>query len=318
MFAPEGPKFIRHNGYFYLVAAVGGTAGPATSHMVVVSRSRSVLGPWEQCPHNPIVHTASEREPWWSRGHATIVEGHDDKWWLVYHGYENGYRTLGRQVLLEPMRWDQDGWPRALGGDLSKPIPKPRGEPAALPPPTLSDDFSTTKFGTQWRFHKPGADELQRAHLDARALMVKAKGTGPSDCSPMTFSAADRAYEIRIALDELKDAQGGLLLFYSERIYFGVGFDGKNLTTYAYGERHDWLRIDLVGAGIVLRITNDHHNVKMHYSTNGENWTKHPWQFEVSGATQNILGGFLSLRPALFCCGTGSARFKDFRYRGLE
>src|SRR5688572_7660803 len=27
MYAPEGPKFTRHNGYFYLTAAVGGTAG---------------------------------------------------------------------------------------------------------------------------------------------------------------------------------------------------------------------------------------------------------------------------------------------------
>ena len=67
MYAPEGPKLLRRDGWFYLVAAVGGTAGPPTSHMVVVSRSRSVNGPWEQCPHNPIVHTKSAAEPWWSR-----------------------------------------------------------------------------------------------------------------------------------------------------------------------------------------------------------------------------------------------------------
>lgn len=317
MFAPEGPKFIRRDGYFYLVAAVGGTAGPATSHMVVVSRSRSAFGPWEQCPHNPIVHTKSESEPWWSRGHATIVEGQGGSWWLVYHGYENGFRTLGRQVLLEPMEWDSAGWPRALGGDLSKPLKKPRSAASPRAPFTLSDDFSTNKFGVQWRFHKPGTNELQRAKLENGSLVVKAKGQSPVDCSPMTLSAQDRAYEVRVALFDAKAAEGGLLLFYSERVHYGIGFDGKRLITYGYGERHDWLRIDLEASSVVLKITNSHHIVTMHYSTDGEHWTKHPWQFEVSGAHQNVLGGFLSLRPALFCCGSGSVRFSDFRYRGL-
>lgn len=50
-------------------------SGPATSHMVIVARSASVLGPWENCRHNPIVRTRSDREAWWSRGHATMVEG---------------------------------------------------------------------------------------------------------------------------------------------------------------------------------------------------------------------------------------------------
>jgi xylan 1,4-beta-xylosidase len=118
-FALEGPKILRKDGWFYMFSAQGGTAGPPTSHMVVVARSRSIRGPWENCPANPIVHTRSAKEPWWSRGHGTPVEGPDGDWWMLYHGYENGFRTLGRQGLLEPMRWTQDGWPQATGGDLS-------------------------------------------------------------------------------------------------------------------------------------------------------------------------------------------------------
>jgi xylan 1,4-beta-xylosidase len=114
-FAPEGPKLLHRNGWFYLVTAVGGTAGPATGHMVIAARSRSVHGPWEHCPHNPLVRTMSAKEPWWSRGHATLVEGPGGDWWMVYHGYENGFRTLGRQTLLEPIEWTTDGWFRAKG-----------------------------------------------------------------------------------------------------------------------------------------------------------------------------------------------------------
>jgi xylan 1,4-beta-xylosidase len=245
------------------------------------------------------------------------LEGRDGDWWLVYHGYEKGYRTLGRQVLLEPAKWDRDGWPHALGGDLSKPMSKPRGSSSALPALMLSDDFSASKLGTQWRFHKPGHEELQRVRFEKGALVGQGKGTSPADCSPMTFSAGDRAYEIRVSLDEIDSAQGGMLLFYSERVYFGIGFDGKRLATYAYGERHDWLRIEVAASRMLLRITNDHQIVTMHYSTEGDRWIKHPWQFEVSGVHQNVLGGFLSLRPALFTCGSGSVHFRDFRYHAL-
>ena len=61
------------------------------------------------------MRTNSASEKWWSRGHATPVEGPDGSWWLVYHGYENGYWTLGRQPLLDPMRWTDDGWFTADG-----------------------------------------------------------------------------------------------------------------------------------------------------------------------------------------------------------
>lgn len=127
-FSPEGPKLFRRNGWFYLVNAVGGTSGPPTGHMIVVARSRSIHGPWENCPHNPIQRTLSRSEMWWSRGHATCVEGAGGQWIIVYHGFENGYLTLGRQTLLEPIEWTADGWFQAKGGDLSRPLPKPAGQ----------------------------------------------------------------------------------------------------------------------------------------------------------------------------------------------
>lgn len=316
MYAPEGPKFFWKDGYLYLVAAVGGTAGPPTSHMVVVSRSRSVFGPWEQCPHNPIVRTRSDREPWWSRGHATFVEDAARQWWLVYHGYENGYRTLGRQVLLEPVSWDRNGWPRASGGDLLRPMAKPKSANSS-PEHLRSDDFSTDRFGTLWRFHKPGSDELVRIERTNRALVIAAKGSSPADCSPLTMIPGDRAYQVEITLEPKAGAEGGMLLFYNERAFVGCGFDGRKIATYIYGERHDWLLIDLTASQVSFRITNDHQIVTMYYRADDGPWSRHPWQLEVSGMHQNVFGSFLSLRPSLFACRTGTVRFRDFRYRGL-
>ncbi|MEE7548007.1 family 43 glycosylhydrolase, partial [Xanthomonas sp. Kuri4-1] len=139
-YAQEGPKITRHGGWFYMTTAVGGTAGPPTGHMVISARSRSIHGPWQNAPHNPIVRTRSAAEPWWSRGHATLVDGPDGRWWMLYHGYEHGFWTLGRQALLEPIEWTDDGWFVARGGDLGTPLPKPGGQ-ALAHGMALSDRF---------------------------------------------------------------------------------------------------------------------------------------------------------------------------------
>ena len=37
-----------------MTTAVGGTAGPPTGHMVISARSKSIHGPWQNSPYNPI------------------------------------------------------------------------------------------------------------------------------------------------------------------------------------------------------------------------------------------------------------------------
>ena len=109
-FCLESPKLLKQNGYYYLTSAQGGTAGPPTSHMVVSARSTSVHGPWEHSPYNPIIRTHDAKDKWLSRGHGTIFKGPEDKWYCMYHGYQNGFYSLGRQTLLEPIEWTEDGW----------------------------------------------------------------------------------------------------------------------------------------------------------------------------------------------------------------
>ncbi|WP_328595421.1 family 43 glycosylhydrolase [Rugamonas rivuli] len=317
MFAPEGPKVFRRGPWFYMVLAVGGTSGPATSHMVIAARSRSIHGPWENCPHNPIVHTASADEPWWSRGHASVVEGPGGDWWMVYHGYENGFRTLGRQALLEPIEWTADGWFRAKGGKLAKALPKPRGGTAGPSGLALSDDFSSTRFGVQWSFFAPEPDEMRRVRYEDNSLVIRGKGNSLGDSSPLTCITGDRDYEASVVLEMSDDAQGGLTLFYSQRGYCGVGFSRKKMFTYQYGEEQSWMREDINAERVHIRVTNRSQVVTFHYSLDGERWIKHSWQVDVSGFHHNTFGGFLSLKPGIFSTGKGEVRARNFRYRAL-
>jgi len=318
MFAPEGPKIFRRGEWFYLVTAVGGTSGPPTSHMVTVARSRSIHGPWENCPANPIVRTRSADEPWWSRGHATVFEGPGGDWWMIYHGYENGFRTLGRQALLEPVEWTSDGWFRARGGTLSQAMRKPKGGRPSPAGQALSDDFSTNKFGVQWSFFAPGPDEMQRARYDGKGLVIKGKGSSPADCSPLTCIVGDRDYETSVVLDISEGAQGGLLLYYSQRAFCGIGFSPEQMFTYQCSEEQSWMREKISAGTIHIRLTNRANVLTFHYSRDGVKWTRHPWQMEVSGFHHNVFGGFMSLKVGIYSAGSGEVRAREFSYRGLK
>jgi xylan 1,4-beta-xylosidase len=106
-FCLEGPKITKRGEYFYLTVAEGGTAGPATGHMIISARSKTPFGPWENSPYNPILRTTSNSVKWWSTGHRTIFEDTNGSWWIVFHGHENGYYNMGRQTLLLPIEWSE-------------------------------------------------------------------------------------------------------------------------------------------------------------------------------------------------------------------
>lgn len=317
-FAQEGPKILRHGDYYYMVLAEGGTAGPATSHMVIMARSKSIDGPWENSPYNPVVHTNTAAEKWWSKGHATLIEGPDGKqWYLVYHAYENGYYNLGRQTLLEPVEWTADGWVKASGYDVAKPIPISAGGSAVSHGLAFSDDFRANKIGVQWSFFHPAGPLAECSRYENGTLVLKAAGTSPKDGARLTFVTGDQAYEMSVEVDADDGASAGLLVFYSERLFAGLGFSKENMLEFSKGDTSSFPKQAPIGRHFFLRLRNDHHIVTVWHSSDGEHWTKHWMQFEVSGYHHNVAGGFLSLRPMLMAAGAGEVRFKNFKYHAL-
>ncbi|MGR0219994.1 family 43 glycosylhydrolase [Agromyces sp. ZXT2-6] len=321
-YALEGPKLFRRGPWFYLVSAVGGTAGPPTGHMVIVARSRSVHGPWENHPRNPIARTEDASEAWWSRGHATLVPGPaartaDDEWWMISHGYENGYRTLGRQILLEPIRWGEDGWPEAVVRDLGKPIDAPVGAVAQTPAADIDDDFSQLELGKRWTFHAPGRGEAERIRVDD-GLALRGKGTSPADTSPLAMLTGDHSYEIEVDVTVEPGVEAGMLLFFNNRLFCGMGIDGERMLSYSGGVRTHWREPAPTRERMTLRIRNDEHIVTAWYRVPGGEWIRHGIRYETSGYHVNTVGDLLSLRPALYATGTGEARFRDFHHRSLR
>jgi beta-xylosidase len=272
------------------------------------------------------VRTTDAREKWWSRGHATVFEGPDRQWWSVYHGYENGYWTLGRQCLLDRVEWTDDGWFRFLGKDLSTPAAKPRlannaARRPAKPPEhhiPLSDDFSRDKFGIQWAFYAPGANEKARVSYENGALVVSGKGDGPANCSPITCIVGDQAYRCEVEIEVEGDATGGVLFFYNRRMYCGLGFNEKQLVRHRTAIDAARRKPDsLAGRRAFIRFENNRHIVTFHTSPDGKTWTKFDTQMEISGYHHNVAYDFLSVRPGLYAAGNGKVLFRNFRFQTI-
>ncbi len=111
----EGPHLYKMNGYYYVMAAEGGTCD---KHSEVIFRSKSPWGPYEAATYNPILtqrDLPSERSnKITSTGHADLIQTPQGDWWAVFLGvrpYEGEYTfNTGRETFLLPVEWE-NGFP---------------------------------------------------------------------------------------------------------------------------------------------------------------------------------------------------------------
>lgn len=108
---PEGPHLYKMNGYYYLLIAEGGTE---LGHMSTIARAKEVFGPYESCPHNPILTNRGTELPIKAIGHADLFTDANGNWWAVCLGnrpLSYPFRhNMGRETMLVPVEWEND-WP---------------------------------------------------------------------------------------------------------------------------------------------------------------------------------------------------------------
>ena len=311
-FCLESPKLTLRDGWYYLTSAQGGTAGPATSHMVVSARSREPLGPWENSPYNPVIRTWDRDEQWWSKGHGTLVQGPDAQWYCVLHGYMNGYRSLGRCTLIEPIEWTPDGWFKVSGQ-----WPAGWGQAANSDFPR-SDAFDGPQLGLQWQFFR--WYDPARFSLQDGALNLKGQGTDAGSSFPLCVMAMHKAYEVEAELEMEGEGAAGLVLFFSPDVYLGLSVDKAGEVRRAQKSCERFASKDPVTRSerrVAFRITNHKQDVLVYFRNGAGAWQVVNPALEISGAEHNVLGGWHSVRVALFACGAGQARFHSFTYRPL-
>nr|WP_319397570.1 family 43 glycosylhydrolase [uncultured Carboxylicivirga sp.] len=314
-FCMEGPKLCKRGEYYYLTVAEGGTAGPATGHMVISARSKSPLGPWENSPYNPIVRAKSNKDRWWSLGHATPFEDAYGDWWMILHGYEKDYYNMGRQTMLAPLEWTEDGWFKLPDGyTVETPTKKPKGKKTGEDF-TLSDDFSGKTLNPSWRFFKE--DNPDRFEIKDNSIIIKGKSDNVAACSPMLCVPEDHSYTTDVEMEIKGDAVGGMVLFYNERAFSGILADKENVLANLRGWQFA-TEPNVLDRHVYLRLKNIENTVDMYYSLDGKEWKKIENSFEASAYHHNVLSGFMSLRIGLCSMGDGEVVFKNFKYTPIK
>lgn len=130
----EGPHMYHKDGFYYLLAADGGTF---EDHKVVISRSRDIWGPFEVYEKNPVLTAAGTEEYVQNVGHADLFQDAFGAWWAVALGVRNesgGRKPIGRETFLVPVDWPAGEWPvfgrakmqfERFALPEKEPIPKP-------------------------------------------------------------------------------------------------------------------------------------------------------------------------------------------------
>lgn len=196
----EGPKFYRAGGWYWIFAPAGGVA----TGWQAVFRSRDVYGPYEE--RNVLEQGSTPVNGPHQGAWVTATDGRD--WFL--HFQDRG--PFGRVVHLQPMAWDDDGWPlmgQAVRGGASEPVleyPSPHGTVQKYRTVARSDDFAGGVPGPTWVWQAnpatdaliPGGDGLRiRSSEDSGNLRTLARVLG----QPLPGMASRSSVRVRLEGD---------------------------------------------------------------------------------------------------------------------
>jgi xylan 1,4-beta-xylosidase len=220
----EGPHLYRIDGWWYLLLAEGGTERGHTSS---IARARSLEGPFEPAPNNPILTHRSTTHPVQSAGHADLVQLADGSWAAVHLGVRPRGRTPsfhvnGRETFLVGVDW-VDGWPVI---DETRFL-------VNTPDHSFTDRFEAGTLDQRWlgvgqfpsTFTRPG---------QAGGLVIDADSGGPG--RPMLTT---RLPDVEWSAEAEFDATGGsgrFVVRIDDKHSYGLTFDGESVeATLAIG-----------------------------------------------------------------------------------
>jgi beta-xylosidase len=215
----EGPYVLRRGEYYYLFYSGAACCGRNCNYALGVARAKSITGPWEKAPTNPIL---AGNDTWRCPGHGSIVNDPEGRYWLLYHSYaQKGFVATGREMMLDEVVFGADGWPTINGGNgPSTRAVGPKAAKLQTDVTLVRDDFSRDgDLGAGWQWligRKPDA------RIKGGLLTLKASDAVRSITVPSFVSET--------ALDPKQLSSGasaGLLIYGDRANHLALLTDGK-------------------------------------------------------------------------------------------
>ncbi len=324
---PEGPHIYKKDGYYYLLLAEGGTEH---GHHVNILRSRSLFGPYESNPANPILshfNMKMQNSPIQGLGHADLVQATDSTWWMICLGYRtSGYlqHVMGRETMLAPVTWEKGGWPVVNGDGTLQTDMKCRTLPLVpMAKDPIKEEFDYIKRNVpKDSYHSLGLPmgwmslcnpDYTKYSLSERKgwLRLRPSTTDLSTTANPTF-VARRQTELNFSATALLDLshltegmQAGITAYAAPLNHYDVVAEKRNGTIYIKSNvrlgqtSHSEKDFPLNGTRAYLRITSDKDYYYLQASSDGTNFIELA-KMEYRFLSTETIGGFTGVMLGLF------------------
>lgn len=312
----EAPHIYKKDGYYYLMIAEGGTE---YGHKAVIARSRDVWGPYEACPHNPILtqsRAGGLSQPIQGTGHADMVQAHDGSWWAVHLGFRpqsHTHHLLGRETFLAPVIWNEDGWPiMGKGGVVYPQMDVPTLPQQPTTPHSGKDDFDKTELSHEWvTLCRPHPDNISTTERKGWLRLKPNNKTIDDTDSPVmllkrmqhiNFEALS-SFDVSHLSD---DMDAGLSLYMSTAYHYDLKVQRRNGHTelvliYRLGHLHHIEASVIIDtkAPLKLRIIGNKNTFSFYYANGGNDYKK-LGEMDTRFLSSETAGGFTGVMFGLF------------------
>lgn len=156
--------------------------GTEYGHKITIARSKTIDGPYESNPANPIlthINKNAQDNPIQGTGHADLVQASDGSWWMVclaFRPQSGTHHLLGRETFLTPVRWDKNAWPVVNGdGTISLQMDVPTLPQHPFTEKAIRTEFKNGKLGPEWvyiRNYQPENYTFASGNLRLKATSV--------------------------------------------------------------------------------------------------------------------------------------------------
>ncbi|WFE99884.1 glycoside hydrolase family 43 protein [Micromonospora sp. WMMD964] len=171
----EGPHIYRHDGWYWLITAEGGTSW---EHQVTVARSRELFGPYEVDPDGPLLTSVGRPDLRLQKaGHGSLVRTQTDEWYLAHlvgRPYSPlGSCVLGRETAIQRVEWPSGEWPKIAGGVPADEVVAPDLPAHPWPAEPETDHFDAPELGLCWStLRRPATTDWVDLHARPSYLRI--------------------------------------------------------------------------------------------------------------------------------------------------
>jgi xylan 1,4-beta-xylosidase len=354
----EGPHIFKKDGYYYLIAAEGGTGD---QHSEVVFRSKNCEGPYVSFEHNPILtqrHLDPKRKfAITCTGHTDLVQTEQGDWWAVFLGcrpyppVEEGYYNTGRETFLAPVKWE-NGWPVINPGkeevQYHYPLPRSLNKSDTERPYsgnfTWRDEFDKDTLCRDWTFLRTPHEKWYNLTTRKGSIEIQLRlETCAGNMNPSFLGHRQQHLRGSVSTEidfvpKAENEKAGLLTFQNEKHFYFLckSLEGNESVIQLYRSSDNALftgPMELIAfkklsedqqkKKVLLKTEANGNSYSFSYAFEPDHWSLLKDSVDAKYISTKVTGGFVGCMYALYATSLGKpstavSYFDWFEYQGND